>query len=324
MVNLFNKDKKILVRYLLSLAGVVLFASIIVDSDQSDKARGRINYNSVVAGESSKIFDQESLSEVRLRPSLKFSHTPSPSLSAKAYLIYDIDSQKILTTLNADDPLPIASLTKLATALLVSKVLSPDDKIEITSNMVSQLPSPNLGLVPGEVVTVRSLVEGMLVGSANDAAEALIYAIGGGDREEGIASLNAQAESLNLKRTHYANPTGFDDPNAFSTAADVLAVALEIKRNPWLMSVLSETRGEVTSSDGSVVHKFQTTSSLLRDRDDIIKGGKTGFTDEALGNLVVFAGSPTNSNLLAVLLGSADREGEMLALIQWTFDAYNW
>lgn len=252
---------------------------------------------------------------VETLPKLKLNSTPAPAgLTAKSYLVQDLDSGKILTSRNVEEPLPVASLTKLTTALLVSRTLSPDTYVTVPE--LSDLPSPKLGLVPGEVITVAALVEGMLVASANDAAETLGAALGA-DLSEQMTDL---AGSLGAKNSIYANATGLDDPSGYSTAADLVKIILEIRRTPWLMSLLSETRGVVQSVDGVYVHKFNTTNRLLRDR--LVTGGKTGFTDEARGNLAVFATAPGGSKLIGILLGSESREDEMAKLLKWISAAY--
>lgn len=248
-------------------------------------------------------------------PKLKLDSTPAPAgLTAKAYLVQDLDSGKILTSQSIDEPLPVASLTKLTTALLVSRTLAPDTQITVPE--LIELPSPKLGLVPGEIITVASLVEGMLVASANDAAETLGVALGAN-----LSGLMTDlAKSIGAENSAYANATGLDDPSGHSTARDLLKIILEIRRTPWLMSLLSETRGVVESVDGVYVHKFSTTNRLLR--DGTVSGGKTGFTDEARGNLAVFAAAPGGSELIAILLGSESREDEMAKLLKWVSAAY--
>lgn len=249
-------------------------------------------------------------------PKLKLNSTPAPAgLTAKAYLVEDLDSGKVLASLNADTPLPVASLTKLTTALLVSRSLAPGHKITVLQ-LPQDLPAPKLGLVQGEVISVASLVEGMLVASANDAAEALGRALG---PDVGL-QITDLARSLGAVNSIYANATGLDDPGSHSTASDLLKIILEVRRTPWLMSLLSETKGVVKSVDGVYVHKFNTTNRLLRDR--VVLGGKTGFTDEARGNLAVFAAAPGGSKLIAILLGSEKREDEMSKLLKWVGAAY--
>ncbi len=257
------------------------------------------------------------------RPALKNGIEPnSITLTARAGIVYELDSQKVLYSKNIEQPLPVASLTKLTTALLVSRHLSPEQVVTVDNQKLSDIADPKLDLVYGEKIRVGDLVEGMLVASANDAAEVLAEAVGKGDRQKAVVMMNSLASNLGLKSTHYANPTGFDHPSGYSTILDVLTVVFEVERTPWLMSLLSESRGEVRSVDGKLTHRFNTTNRLLS--TDYVTGGKTGFTDGALGNLVVFAKSPNQSPLVAIIIGSEDREGEMQRLLEWTFASYNW
>ena len=280
---------------------------------------------STVAGDNSLSPQISGETSLGAYPVLKISALEAPKLTSRSYIVYDTESQKVLASYNADEPLSIASLTKLTTAVTASRLLAPDAEIIVNEGAVaSGIPTPKLGLQSGERIKLESLVEGMLVGSANDAAEAIAYAVGQGNRDIGIVAMNEVAQSIGLKNTHYANPTGFDDARAYSTASDVLTAILEVYRNPWLMEVLAHTSGEVSSVDGLYVHKFKTTSSILRDKTNHIIGGKTGFTDDALGNLAVFANSPNHSLLIAVLLGSETREEDMSTLLSWVYNSYDW
>jgi len=245
------------------------------------------------------------------------------ALTAQAALVFDLDNNRLVYAVNAEKRLPVASLTKLTTALLASRHLSPDQVIAVNEQNIANIASPRLGLVLGEQISVAALMEGMLVASANDAAEVLAAAIGGGDRQKTIVMMNSLALNLGLRDTSYANPTGFDDPKAYSTAKDILALVLEIGRNPWLVSVLSETGGQVTSVDGRYSHSFNTTNSLLRNSHQYVTGGKTGYTDEARGNLVVFAENMKGTQMAAVVLGSDDREADMSRLLELTFNKYD-
>ena len=256
-------------------------------------------------------------------PKLKADFSPVNGIGAKSFLIYDSDSGKVLASHNADLPLPIASLTKLTTALLVARNLSPEQEITVNRVWTENLPQPVINFYEGEVLTVRSLTEAMLVASANDATQILAYSIGG-SLDNTVQQMNDLAKSLTLKSTFYTNPTGLDQGRAYSTAGDLLIVVQEVQRNPWLMNILSETTGRISSIDGLYNHSFRTTNRLLRSGTDYITGGKTGYTENALGSLVVFANSPSNTRLIGIILGSVNREAEMAELMNWVFNSYNW
>ena len=257
-------------------------------------------------------------------PHLKSGEQSLPPLSSKSVLVYDFVSEKILLSVNAETPLAVASLTKLVTAVVGTRNLVPQDIITVPDLPFEKIPSPKLGLVAGEQITVASLVEGMLVGSSNDAAEVLAYLVGDGEMQRAVDLMNSFMAGIGSKRSNFKNATGLDEPGAYASARDLLLVAFEIRRNPWLMKTLEEEDGEVRSADGVYIHRFKTPSSLLRQKNYSILGGKTGFTDEARGNLLVFAQNPSGSDIVAILLGSENRDEEMTKILDWVYNTYQW
>ena len=234
-------------------------------------------------------------------------------ISAKAALVYNLDAEAVVFGKNAQGRLGIASLTKLTTAILVSRNLSPDKVITVSANAIQELPQPVIGLQSGERIRVSALVEAMLVASANDAAQVLAEAVSEQSGRAAAAAMNELATELGLRQTSYANAVGFDSLQAYSSAYDVLRVVFEIRRTPWLRNLLSESGGFVSSENGKLKHYFKTTNKLLS--TGYVTGGKTGYTEGARGNLVVFAKNSFGDELVVMVLGSENRERDISLLL---------
>jgi len=141
--------------------------------------------------------------------------------SASAYAAIDYSNGKIILEKNTSARLPIASLTKIMTAVVALDLLSPDYLITINKNDATVTPT-RIGVVPGEKMSVRELVSAALMTSANDAAQALADGV---NKKYGhdvfVMEMNAKAYFLGLGNTHFANPQGFDSAQNYSTAEDL-------------------------------------------------------------------------------------------------------
>jgi D-alanyl-D-alanine carboxypeptidase len=174
-----------------------------------------------------------------------------------------------------------------------------------------------MNLRPGEKRTVRELLEGMLIPSANDAAWAVAEDVGGGSVPRFVGYMNARARELGLANTHYVNPDGLDAPGHYSSARDILKLARQAMRKP-LFSELVRTR---TARVGR--HLLETTNDLLGTYRGAI-GVKTGWTDGA-GWSEVAAAHRNGTTIYAVLLGGpsrASRDADLAKLLDWGFAQY--
>ncbi len=227
-------------------------------------------------------------------------------IDAKAVISVKVDSQgneKILFEKNSEEPLPIASLTKLMTALVVfdlNETYYPSQLITITKEAVLQEGSSKYSdLRIGEELSVEELLHIMLIESSNDAAFALSQPLG----QEGFEGvMDLYARNLGLLNTQFANPTGLesDNPEApknFSTAKDLSKLAKYILKNyPQIFEITNKRSYEVLKPDGSVHHFIpQNTNELLGEIPEII-GGKTGWSPEAGGCLLLVLKNSRDNN----------------------------
>ncbi len=266
-------------------------------------------------------------------------------LTAKAVLIVDDASGKIIYEKDADKKLPIASLTKLSTALTVLELSDKNifiDK-ELAGNKIYDLEKPviitgraieqegnSVSFKEGEGVKADDLMAAMLIASSNDAAWALADDVGrsmkeGGNIDDFIRLMNKMAEDEKLHETHFSNPTGIDDEANYSSARDVLHVAQRLMHYyPETFALTKIKSKNISSTDGKRIHKVENTDKLLGKMEGIV-GGKTGFTDEAGEALVLIVKNNANGAVIKVaIIGSKDRFGEMEKLVHWVWDSYEW
>ena len=247
-----------------------------------------------------------------------------PEISAKAVLIRDIGSGTAIYERNAAEKLPIASLTKLMTALVVIEQVPLEEEVEILAEDLNTAPF-RLNFSPGERLTVRELLSAMLVSSANDAALALARHTSG-SRQNFVTAMNDKARVLGMVSTSFINPVGFDHPNHYSTAADQALLVEEFINHTALLEIVNMKSAEITAEPSGRKLKIYTTNRLLLERNNVI-GLKTGFTAEAKGSLIVLAQKQTAGEMAryySIILGSDDREQETRALMDWIEDNFVW
>ncbi|MBU2081921.1 serine hydrolase [Patescibacteria group bacterium] len=239
---------------------------------------------------------------------------PYLELQAQAALAIKTDGSRVYYNKNIEMQRSIASLTKLMTAIVVIENYDLNAIVEISSSAVKREGS-NGDLRPSESITVRSLLDIMLIESSNDAAFALSQ-----QRTDFISLMNKKVEELGLSQTHFINPDGLDSPNNHSSALDIAKIfGYLINKHPEVFEILKTKNMVVYSSDGKIEHRLENTNELLGETDEII-AGKTGFTDEAGGSLILL----TKNGIITVVLGSPDRFGESEKLISWLKSAYIW
>ncbi|MDP2638679.1 MAG: serine hydrolase [Candidatus Azambacteria bacterium] len=239
---------------------------------------------------------------------------PFLELEAQAAIAIKTDGSRIYYNKNIENQRAIASLTKLMTAIIVLENYNLDDVISIPLRAVQREGSRG-DLRPSETLTVRSLLDIMLVDSSNDAAFALSK-----QRADFISLMNKKVKELGLENTRFSNPDGLDAQGNYSSALDIAKIfSYLINSHSETLEILKTKNMVVYSSDGKIEHRLENTNELLGKMDEVI-AGKTGYTDKAGGSLILL----TEGNIITVILGSADRFGESKKLISWLKEAYLW
>ncbi len=240
----------------------------------------------------------------------------------------EINSQnypKVLFQKNKDVKLPIASLVKLMTALIVLEYYSPQLIIEISKEAANEIGETGK-LRVGEKFYAHHLLYPLLIESSNGAAYALSEVIG---KESFVELMNLKAQELEMENTLFVNPSGLDNiPTisdvSYSTVNDLILLTQELINRPKLMNIISRPEYNLRSFEGVLQYQLINTNELLTVIPEMI-GGKTGFTKKAGESLLVILESPKdNSYIVNIVLGSWNRFEEMKKLIEWTNKAFVW
>jgi D-alanyl-D-alanine carboxypeptidase (penicillin-binding protein 5/6) len=243
-----------------------------------------------------------------------------PSLpTAAAAIVVDGRSGEILFSKRADARRPIASTTKLMTALLTLE----SGKLSRTFTAPAYHASPiesKINLRRGERMKVRDLLTALLLESANDAAVDLAVGVSG-SKQAFVDKMNARARQLGLRNTHYANPIGLDSPGNYSSAHDLSTLARKLMANPTFAKVVDRPRATLRSGDHPRAIRNR---NLLIGRYSFVDGVKTGHT---LGARYVLVGAAHGhgARIVSAVLGEPSegaRDADTLALLRWGIDQY--
>ena len=251
-------------------------------------------------------------------------------IEAKSAISVFVDpggKEKILLKKDANQKLPIASLTKLISARVVLDDYDLDRIVEISEQAAQTPESEETRLKEGESFQVKALLRSMLIESNNIAAYALAEVVG---EKEFVELMNLTAKDLGLENTHFVNSTGLDPKNYgnainYSTAQDLLKLTEHsLSEEPLIWTILATPEFDLYSSDGSFHHEVVTTNELLREFPSLV-GSKTGETPQAGGCLLLVLRAPKDQGyLINVILNSQDRFKEMRELVDWLSSAYRW
>lgn len=241
-----------------------------------------------------------------------------PQLSAKNYFILDLNSRKVLAARDPDMQIYPASTTKMMTALVTLDNYALDKIVTVKHTYTE---GSKVGFQSGDQVTVEKLLYALLVQSGNDAAEILAESFPGG-RTQFIAAMNNKAQALRLYHTHFSNPTGLDEAGHYSSAADLVRLAVELETHPELARIVSTENAVIVPSGSGATHVLTNVNSLLGKVPGVL-GIKTGFTDLAGQSLITLVNRSDHPVMIAVL-GSNDRFLDSESLINWVYSNYIW
>ncbi len=238
-----------------------------------------------------------------------------PQVSAKAVLMFDTTTGKTLYDKNPRERLPMASLTKIMTAIIALENRLPDDKYIVTpSDVVGE---DSMGLSPGETVGFQDLLYGLLLPSGNDAAETLATNFPEG-RKAFINAMNQKAKALGLTDTHFTNPSGLQgDGDQYTTPYDLLIITRYALENfPLFAKVVSTYEHDIPATETHKFYRLINETNLLTTYKGV-KGVKTGYTPEAGYCLVTYLDYKSHK-IIGILLGSEDRRDEMKNLLDFS------
>lgn len=231
-------------------------------------------------------------------------------VQAKSFLVFNETTGEIIASKNPNTAIAIASITKLMTAFVVQKYGNLNDIWAIGPSSTNDI-RPILGLSIGDRVIIQDLVNAMLIGSANDAAQSL------GEYTTSITDtpiidlMNKEADALEMNATHYENPIGFDSEQNYSTAND-LKKLLDTIRPISLFSSIDRKQSYAFTSVNGNSYSVKATNTLVA-QDPEIHAIKTGFTDEA-GGAMITAVYHNDTKFIIIILGSPNREDDTIRI----------
>lgn len=239
-----------------------------------------------------------------------------PSVSARASALYEPSTKEFIYENNANLRLPMASTTKIMTALIAIERCDLSEVIVIPCEATG-IEGSSVYLRAGDVVTIRDLLYSVLLQSANDAATALAIKIAGDVK--GFADvMNARAAELGLNDTHFENPHGLDSKEHYTTAHDLALLAAYALENDTFRTICSTYKYSFVISDS--IRTVVNHNKLLKRYDGAI-GVKTGYTDES-GRCLVSAAEKDGLTLVAVTLNAPDDWRDHTALLDYGFSRF--
>jgi len=231
-------------------------------------------------------------------------------VTATAAFVWDVQAKRVLYSKNPDEQLPLASITKLMTALVAEEILESGRTIPITVSAIQQ--QGESGFRDGEKFSLQELIDYTLMTSSNDGAYALASAGGnllkeGGGADTFVQAMNIKAKELGLTQTYFRNPTGLDvsatESGGYGSARDVSFLMEYILQNqPQILERTRESHTRIGNTNGDL-HESENTNHLVNSIPGLI-GSKTGYTDLAGGNLVVAFNVGLNRPIVVAVLNS--------------------
>ena len=242
-----------------------------------------------------------------------------PALRAKAAIVMEASTGDVLLARNSRQRRPMASTTKLMTALVSIERSDLDDVLSATDYAAAPVES-QIGLRPGERMNVRDLLRALLLPSANDAAATL--AVGTlGTREAFVEEMNRRAAALGLRDTSYSNPVGLDETGNFSSARDLATLAIRLRRNEFFRRTVDLPRALLRS--GARKRTVVNRNALVRSYG-FVDGVKTGHTRRA-GYVLIGSATRRGVSVVSVVMGDPSeraRNEDSLALLRYGLRSY--
>ncbi len=242
-----------------------------------------------------------------------------PSIEARSWALIDARSGDVLASHAAARPLPIASTTKLMTAYVALREL-PLDRIVRAAPYEAEYGESLLGLRPGQRISVRDLLYGLILRSGNDAANDLALAAAG-SVPRFVSQMNRYAAALGLADTHYANPIGLDEKGNYSSARDLVALTRRLLQIPAFAKIAAARSAVLRSVRPR--RRIETINELL-EMAPWVTGVKTGHTFGAL-YVLVGSGQRGGVKLISAAVGAPtdeDRFSDNLELLDYGFSLY--
>ena len=250
-----------------------------------------------------------------LFPTLAESSEQAPSVSAQSAILIDAINQTVLYQKNADEILPMASTTKIMTAMVALTQMPQEACITIDERSVG-VEGSSIYLTAGEELTLEQLLYALLLESANDAATAIAIGVAG-SVEQFADKMNLAAQELGLESTSFQNPHGLDAEGHHTTARELAAITAAALEIPEFRTIVSTRKTTIPHDGTDGVRLLINHNRLLREYDGTI-GVTTGFTKRS-GRCLVSAAERNGARLVAVTLNDPDDWRDHTAMLDYGF-----
>jgi len=240
--------------------------------------------------------------------------------SARAAYVLDLKTGRTLFAVNENAEMPMASTTKVMTALIALEQGNLDDLVETTRAAYGQ-PGTSIYLSLGEKLTLEQMLYGLMIASGNDAAVAIADHIGG-SVEGFCAVMNERARSLGANHTNFVNPNGLPVANHYTTAHDLAVIAAAAMENPVFREIVSTQRASIPWEGREYMRVLRNKNALLTSYDGAT-GIKTGFT-RAAGRCLVFGSRREDMEIVGVVLNCSNWFAEAARIMDLVYARYTW
>lgn len=239
------------------------------------------------------------------------------STSAKAAILINGDTGEVIYEQNADERLPMASTTKIMTALLLCENGDFEREITVSEEML-RVEGSSMGLLAGDKVTLHDLLYGLLLASGNDAANVVAYVLGG-TVDGFVKMMNDRAKQLGLENTNFVTPSGLDAEEHYTTARDLALLARVAMQNEDFYNAASSKAATLNYGNPPYRRSLTNHNKLLKAFEGAI-GVKTGFTKKS-GRCLVSAAKRDGKYVIAVTLNDPNDWEDHKALLEYGLSA---
>lgn len=261
------------------------------------------------------------------------------AVEGKAALLCDLNSDTILYTLNPDEKVYPASLTKLMSSLIILENGNLEDMVTVSSNALNNISARTGDLSIGETLSLYDLLHCILISSSNEGCYAAAEHIAGSEAAF-VELMNAKAAELGCTGTHFANAHGLHDEDHYTTARDLMRITKAVLAEDTLREIVFSITYEMPETNMHPAHTIYTTNYMTSTDQSrkyyysLARGVKTGYTSSA-GRCLIVTAEKNNLNLLAIVLGcqtTEDENGEYVlhsfpeakALFEYGFDHFDY
>lgn len=255
--------------------------------------------------------------------SVKCSAITDTGINAKSAVVIEANSKRVLLEKNSEQKLPMASTTKIMTALVALENTENLDEIFATDNRAVGLEGTSIYLKKDEHLSMRHLLYGLMLASGNDASLAIAYKVGDGSLEKFIGLMNNKAIELGLHNTHFDNPHGLDSTNHYTSAYDLAIITAKAMENSDFREIVKTKYQQIPSNISGQNRFLRNKHKLLQSNMEGCEGVKTGFTDNAL-RCCVTSVIRNNMRLICVVLNCPDMFEVSRNLIEKCYGEYTY